>query len=282
MPELAYLNGEIMPIDEARVPVEDRGYQFGDAVYEYLASYKGRLFAVEAHLDRLENSLTALSFPSISRDLVRNAIMTTFSEAAIERAGVYLQISRGVAPRNHAFPDQAAPQIVVTVRHAPEPPEANVREGIRAITVTDIRWGRCDIKSVLLLPNVLAKQQALDAGAQDAIFVSSDDVVRESTSSNLFICKGGRLSTHPLTPHILPGITRAVLIQICREEGIEVDESFFDRQALFSADEVFLSGTVTEVLPVVEIDGQAIGEGRPGLVAKQLLNHLERRAGGKA
>ena len=148
--------------------------------------------------------------------------------------------------------------------------------------MTDIRWGRCDIKTVLLLPNVLAKQQALDAGAQDAIFVSSDDVVREGTSSNLFICKGGRLITHPLTPNILPGITRAVLIEICGEEGIVVEEEFFDRQTLLAADEVFLSGTVTEVLPVVEIDGQAIDEGRPGPMARKLLTHLERRAGGKA
>lgn len=281
MPELAYLNGEIMPIDQARVPVEDRGYQFGDAVYEYFASYKGRLFAVEAHLDRLENSLGALSFPPISRDMVRAAVVSTFSQAAIERAGVYLQISRGVSPRNHAFPDHVPPQIVVTVRHAPEPPGTYFRDGIRAITVTDIRWGRCDIKTVLLLPNALAKQQALDAGAQDAIFVGSDGVVREGTSSNVFICKGDRLATHPLTPNILPGITRTVLIDICREEGIAVDESFFDRQALLAADEVFLSGTVTEVLPVVEIDGQAIGNGSPGTMSKQLLVQLKERAGGK-
>ena len=281
MPELAYLNGEIMPIDQARVPVKDRGYQFGDAVYEYLASYKGRLFAVEAHLDRLENSLGALSFPPMSRDLMREAIMSTFSKSAIDRAGVYVQISRGISPRNHAFPDQASPQIVVTVRHAPEPPEAYIHEGIKAITVTDIRWGRCDIKSVMLLPNVLAKQQALEAGTQDAIFVSSDGVVREGTSSNVFVCKEGRLSTHPLTPTILPGITRAVLIDICREKEIEVDETYFDRQALLAADEVFLSGTVTEVLPVVEVDGQTIGKGRPGPMSRQLLAHLGQRAMGE-
>jgi D-alanine transaminase len=279
MPELTYLNGEIMPIDQARVPVEDRGYQFGDAVYEYLASHKGKLFAVEAHLDRLEHSLTALSFPPVSRDRVRDAIMTTFSEAAIERAGVYLQISRGVAPRNHSFPGQTAPQTVITVRHAPDLPEAYVRDGIRAITLTDIRWGRCDIKTVMLLPNVLAKQQALDAGAQDAIFLGGDGVVREATASNLFICERNRLTTHPLTPNILPGITRAALIDICRNEGIAVREAFFDRETMMAADEVFLSGTVTEVLPVVGIDGQTIGDGMPGPMAVRLLTGLKRRAG---
>ena len=279
MPELAYLNGDIMPIDQARVPVEDRGYQFGDAVYEYLASYKGRLFAVEAHLDRLENSLAGLSFPPIARDRIREAILTTFERAAIPRAGVYVQISRGVAPRNHAFPAQPHPQIVITVRQAPETPERYIKEGIRAITVTDIRWGRCDIKTVLLLPNVLAKQQALDAGVQDAIFVSPEGVVREATASNLFICKDGRLMTHPLTPNILPGITRAVLIDICHEHGMEVVEAFFDRQAMMEAEEVFLTGTVTEVLSVVAIDDQTIGTGGPGHWASRLRALLEARAG---
>lgn len=170
---------------------------------------------------------------------------------------------------------------MVTVRHAPETPETFVQDGIRAITVTDIRWGRCDIKTVLLLPNVLAKQQALDAGAQDAIFIGGDGVVREGTSSNVFISKGGRLATHPLTPHILPGITRAVLIDICREQGIDVEEAFFDRQSMSEADEVFFSGTVTEVLPVVEIDGRKIGNGKPGPVCGRLRAHLEKRAAGE-
>jgi len=281
MPELAYLNGDIMPIEEARVPVEDRGYQFGDAVYEYLASYKGRLFAVEEHLDRLENSLQGLHFPPVSRDLVRNAIMETFSRAGIERAGVYLQISRGIAPRNHAFPMQAHPQIVITVRRAPEMAPENLQKGIRAITVKDLRWGRCDIKTVQLLANVLAKQQALEAGVQDAIFISDEGIVREGTSSNLFIRCNDHLQTHPLTPHILPGITRVVLIQICRGLGIEVREQFFNRQELLEADEVFLTGTVTEVLPVTVVDGRTIGDGRPGNMSQLLRKHLRARAGEK-
>ncbi|MFZ1985515.1 MAG: D-amino acid aminotransferase [Desulfatitalea sp.] len=279
MPELAYVNGEIMPIDQARVPIEDRGYQFSDAVYEYIASYKGKLFAVDEHLDRLENSLRALAFPAIPRELMRDAILRTFQQAAIERAGVYMQISRGVAPRNHAFPREAKPQIVLTVRQVPDTPKEYLEKGIAAITVTDIRWGRCDIKTVQLLPNVLAKQQALEAGMQDAIFVSPEGIVREGTASNLFIYGGGRLQTHPLTPHILPGITRAVLIDICREIGVAVQEHFFDRAALMAADEVFLTGTVSEVLSVRQIDGQTIGAGRPGPMAQRLRTHLEARAG---
>lgn len=279
MPELAYLNGDIMPIEEARVPIEDRGYQFSDAVYEYLASYKGRLFAVEEHLDRLERSLQALRFPPVPRELVRGAIMETFTQAGIERAGVYLQISRGVAPRNHAFPSPAHPQIVITVRHSPETPPEYLLNGIRSITVNDIRWGRCDIKTVQLLPNVLAKQQALEAGVQDAIFLDREGIVREATASNVFIRCKDHLETHPLTPHILPGITRTVLIDICRSLGIEVREQFFNHQALLHADEVFLTGTVAEVLSVIEIDGHTIGTGRPGDMTRRLREHLERRVG---
>jgi D-alanine transaminase len=279
MPELAYLNGKIMPIADACVPIEDRGYQFADAVYEYFASYKGRLFAVKEHLDRLENSLRALAFPPISRELLRDAVLGTFLQSGLDRAGVYLQISRGVAPRNHAFPKEAKPQIVITVRQVPDTPKEHIEKGIAAITVTDIRWGRCDIKTVQLLPNALAKQQALSAGAHDAIFVSPQGIVREGTSSNLFIASGGQLKTHPLTHHILPGITRAVLIDICRKIDMEIEEVFFDTNTMLEAEEVFITGTVTEVLSVCRIDGQTIGAGRPGPIAARLRDELEARAG---
>jgi D-alanine transaminase len=278
MPELAFLNGNIMPIEEARVPVEDRGYQFGDAVYEYVAGYKGRLFALEQHLDRLEHSLRALDFPIVSRDQVRRAVIETFKQSGIERAGVYLQISRGVAPRNHAFPAHSQPQIVVTVRHAHETPPEHLQKGIRVVTVTDIRWGRCDIKTVQLLANVLAKQKALESGVEDAIFISNEGVVREGTASNLFIRCADHLLTHPATPQILAGITRSVLIEICGEQGIQVHQQFFDRNTLLSADEVFLTGTSTEVLPVIAIDGRKIADGQPGPTTLNLRRELEKRA----
>jgi D-alanine transaminase len=277
MPELAFLNGDIMPIEEARVPIEDRGYQFADAVYEYLAGYKGRLFALEQHLDRLEHSMRVLNFPNVSRDMVRNALEETLKQSGIEDAGVYLQISRGVAPRFHPFPAHAKPQIVITVRQAPRTPPEHIQNGIRAITVTDIRWGRCDVKTVQLLANVLAKQQALEAGVQDAIFISSEGIVREGTASNLFIRQAERLLTHPANHRILSGITRSVLIDICNEHGIEVREQFFDLKALLAAQEVFLTGTATEVLPVIEIDGRTIADGRPGEVTRKLRQYLVAR-----
>ncbi len=279
MPELAYVNGEIAPIQNAVVPVEDRGYQFGDAVYEFLASYKGRLFALEDHLDRLESSLQALDFEPINRNHIRDAIIATFDQAGYQRAGLYLQISRGVAPRNHLFPQAAPPQLIITVRPVPEIPDQLRQTGAKAITVEDMRWKRCDIKTVQLLPNALAKQQAVVAGADDAIFVSTRGVVREGTSSNLFKVHGGVVETHPLSTRILPGITRQYLLSICMDQGITVEEKTFDKASLLAADEVFLSGTVTEVLPVTTIDGEKIGDGHPGPVAKKLQTLLRKVAG---
>lgn len=280
MPELAYLNGTIMPIENAAVPVEDRGYNFGDAVYEYVASYNGRLFYMEPHLDRLEHSMAALAFPPLPREKIRTAIETLFAEAAIDRAGIYIQISRGVAPRDHAFPADAELQFLMILRRVHEKPAVLRDKGAAAITVTDIRWGRCDIKTVQLLPNVLAKQQALEAGAYDAIFVAETGEVREGTSSNLFIIKDQSLITHPLTQRILPGITRMIILDICKAAGLSVEEAYFDKAALYAADEVFMSGTITEVLPITRIDGKPIGDGTVGPVTRRLNRDLLDRIGG--
>ncbi len=277
MPELAYVNGSFMPIEEAVVPIEDRGYLFGDAVYEGIASYNGKLFYLEAHLDRLENSMKALDFPPMSRDRIRTAIVDLFERAGIGRAFIYLQITRGVAPRNHAFSDPMTPQFIMTVRAVREVPPELRQTGASAITIQDYRWGRCDIKTVQLLPNTMAKQKAVAAGAYDAIFVAGDGVVREATSSNLFVVANGTLVTHPLNYHILPGITRLVIIDICRELDLSVEERFYTTDELFAAAEAFLSGTTTEVLPLVKIDDQMIGDGNIGPVSKRLLEALRSR-----
>lgn len=279
MPELAYLNGEILPIEKACVSIEDRGYQFGDAVYEFIASYNGKLFCLDEHLDRLERSMQGLSMPTIPREDIRSAVMSLFEKAGIARAGIYMQISRGVSPRNHPFPESAKPQFVMTIRPVEEKPPELRQTGATAITVEDLRWGRCDLKTVQLLPNVLAKQMAQEAGAFDAIFVSQESVVREATSSNLFIVANGRLVTHPLTPQILPGITRTVVIDLSRTIDLAVEERFFSVDDLFNAEEAFLTGTVTEVLPIVTIDGNRIGNGSVGPVTLRLYSALRQRAG---
>ena len=278
MAELAYVNGTLSAIESARVPIEDRGYQFGDAVYEFIASYNGTLFCLEEHLDRLERSLRGLEFPPMSRDGIRKAILMLFEKASISRAGIYIQISRGAAPRNHLFPKSTSPQVVMTIREVEEKPAELRKNGAAAITVEDFRWGRCDLKTVQLLPNVLAKQKAIDAGAFDAIFIS-EGIVREATSSNFSIVSGGGIITHPLNRNILPGITRMVIIDLCKELKIPVHERFFATEELFRADEAFLTGTVTEVLPIVQVDRRRIGEGRVGPVTQRLYEALRERAG---
>jgi len=278
MPELAYVNGTFLPIEKAMVPVEDRGYQFGDAVYEVIASYGGRPVFMDEHMARLDRSMRELSFPEISIDQIRSMVIELFNRAKIERCEIYMQISRGVAPRNHAFPNHADTQLIMTARKVTEVPENIRQQGAKTITVKDLRWGRCDIKTVQLLYNVLAKQKALDSGVFDAIFVSKDNIVREATSSNLFIVADGKLITHPLTPDILPGITRAKVIEICDQQNLQVSEQFYNKEKLLKSDEVFLTGTITEVLSIVEIDGFKIGNGKVGTITKKLFDALRARS----
>jgi D-alanine transaminase len=278
MPELAYVNGEIMEIQKAMVPIEDRGYQFGDAVYEFIVSYNSRMFCLEEHLDRLERSMAGLQFPPMARDEIRSAVLQLFEAAAIPRAGLYIQISRGVAPRNHPFPEVAGRQFIMTIRPVTEKPPELRKNGATVITTEDLRWGRCDWKTVQLLPNVLAKQKAVAAGAFDAILVTSEGVVREATSANVAIVSNGVVITHPLTTRILAGITRMVVLKLCRELRIPLEERWYKTDELYRADEVFLTGTVTEVLPVVKVDDRVIGTGMVGPMTRRLAAALRMRA----
>jgi len=278
MPELAYLNGEIRPISETYVPIEDRGYQFGDAVYEFLASYNGKLFCMKEHLDRLEMSMERLSFPKVDRSFIENAIYDLFEQAGMERAGIYIQISRGVAPRDHAWAKDIELQIIMTIKKVNELDPQIRKKGIDIITVQDERWSNCDIKTVQILFNSMAKQKAKDLGAFDAIFVSKDGIVREGTSSNFFVIKDGRLITHPLTKNILPGITRMVILDLARDLGIKVEEKFLSKTDLFSVEEAFLSGTVTEILGIKTIDGIQIGTGKSGEITQNLYRALRKMA----
>lgn len=277
MAELAYVNGDIMPIEKAVVPIEDRGYQFGDAVYEYIASYEGKLFCMDDHLQRLERSMQELRFPTISLQTIKAAIIDLFKTSQIKRAGIYIQISRGVSPRNHAFSNKEPLQIIMTARFLPDV-HPHAQHGAEVITMEDFRWGRCDIKTVQLLPNILAKQKAVDKGVYDTIFVSKKDVVREATSSNVFVIKEERVLTHPITKNILPGITRKVILETCKKNNISYEESFFDTNKLYDADEVFLSGTTTEVLPIISINKKPIANSKIGPFTRTLYEKLRQKA----
>lgn len=271
MPSIAYVNGKFSSIEDAVVSVEDRGFQLGDGIYEVLRTYRGRLHAVEAHMRRLFRSLDAIglkhAFTAVAlEEIIREAVKRTdFTDSL-----VYLQITRGATKRAKVFPQAVSPTLVITVRKL-ELPSAAIREqGVAIMTADDIRWQRCDIKTVCLLPNVLASQRANAAGCFEALFVEKDGTVNECASANVFIVASGVVITPPQSSRILSGITREEVITLARQNNIPMEERRIGLDELFAADEVFLTGTTTEVLPVVKVDDRSIGAGKPGPVTQRL------------
>ncbi len=270
MPDVAFVNGLFVPLVEAKISIEDRGFQFGDGVYEVIRTYKGRPFALEAHLARLERSAMALDLAQpYSRTEWAHLVLEGVKRAAYPEAKIYIQLSRGVAPRDHAYPAQVTPTVVMTIREF-HPLDRSVQAaGVEVMTTEDIRWGRCDIKSVNLLANVLARQQAKQAQVFEAILVK-EGLVTEGAVSNVMVVRGGTVMTAPEGPRILSGVTRVVVLELARNEGLPIHERFISQAELYDADEVFLTGTTVEVLAVVRVDGKVIGDGRPGSVTRRL------------
>lgn len=265
MPDLASVNGRVVPLARARVPVLDRGYLFADGVYEVLRTYGGRIFESDAHFDRLDHSLRGARIPwPLPRAALLRHLHALLRRSRLTEARIYVQVTRGVAPRQQGFPRGVRPAWVAWVEALPPPDPRPYRRGVRLRTMPDPRWARCDLKSVALLPNVLAKQEAVDAGADDAVFLGPGGIVREASSATLFVVQGRRLRTHPLGREILPGVSRGVVIEVARAAGFRVLERPFRRATLYAADEVFLASTMRELLPVVQVDGRRIGAGRPG------------------
>ena len=271
---MAYVNGRYLPLRAAMVHVEDRGYQFGDAVYEVCEVRQGRLIDERRHLARLQRSLGELQ---IRLPMSETALGTVLREViARNRIGygiVYLQVSRGVARRDHAFPSpEVPPSVVVTARPlSARRNEALAAAGIEVIIVPDNRWGRVDIKTTGLLPNVLARQAAIAQGARDAWFVDKDGMVTEAASSNAWIVtEAGRVVTRPADHAILKGITRTVLFDAVKAQGLAVEERAFTLAEAYAAREAFVTAASQIVLPVVRIDGHVIGDGKPGPMATAL------------
>ncbi len=273
MSRIAYVNGRYVPHGEAAVHIEDRGYQFADGVYEVTAVVNGKLVDNEGHMVRLERSLGELQ---IDMPMSRAALEVVFNET-VRRNGVrfgmvYMQITRGVAKRNHLFPENVRPALVVTSKRAPLLLDPDAVPGGRAVTMPDIRWGRCDIKTVALLPNVLAKQKALDAGAYEAWMVDQDGFVTEGTSTNAWILdRDGRLITRPLSNNILGGITRQTMLRLARENDIEVIERPFSVEEAKAAREAFITSTTNFLKPITQIDDAVIGNGEPGETSRRML-----------
>jgi D-alanine transaminase len=274
MSRIAYVNGRYLPLRQAMVHVEDRGYQFGDAVYEVCEVRQGRLIDERRHLGRLKRSLDELQIKLPMSPVALGIVLReVIARNRIGYGIVYLQVSRGVARRDHAFPTpEVPPSVVVTARPLNAlRNEALAAAGIAVASVPDNRWGRVDIKTTGLLPNVLARQAAIAQGARDAWFVDKDGMVTEAASANAWIVtQAGRVVTRPADHGILKGITRTVLFDVIKAQGLSVEERAFALLEAYAAREAFVTAASQIVLPVVRIDGHDIGEGKPGPVATSL------------
>ncbi len=278
MSRIAYVNGSYLPHSLARVHVEDRGFQFSDGVYEVIPVYEGRLINLEWHMQRLKHSLHEMRIGWPVTPKVLHAILEQLLQRnRIDDGGmIYLQITRGVAPRNHAFPlMKRKPTLVLTARRMDMAARAAVAAtGVQVISLIDTRWARRDIKTVSLLPNILAKQKAAEAGAAEALFVSEDGpdgYVTEGASSSFWIVdKAGVLLTHPLGHEILPGVTRRAVLALAQEMGVKTLERRFTLAEAKAAAEAFLTSAMNFVMPVTKIDAQIIANGSPGAISLAL------------
>jgi D-alanine transaminase len=277
MSRIAYVNGRYVPHRDATVHVEDRGYQFADGVYEACEIKDGAIIDVRRHLDRLDRSLAELRMaPPLSRAGLVVVLREVARRNRVRNGLIYMQVTRGVAPRDHAFPKNATPALVVTAKPlSVEAAAKRAEHGIAVVTVPDNRWGRVDIKTVGLLPNALAKQAAREAGAYEALFVDEDGCITEGSSTNAWIVdREGRLVTRPADHGILKGITRGVVMQVAEAEGIPVVERRFTVEEAKNAREVFITAASTIVVPVVRIDDTVVANGAPGSVVARLRSRF--------
>jgi D-alanine transaminase len=273
MSRIAYVNGRYVPHGAAAIHIEDRGYQFADGVYEVIAVQGGKLVDEMPHLARLERSLAELRIaPPMSRRALGLVMREVVRRNGVRNGILYLQATRGVARRDHPFPVESDTALVMTSRRSRPPSRKAIEEGIAVITIPDIRWARCDIKSVSLLPNILGKQQARESGAYEAWQVDRDGMVTEGTSTNAWIVTpAGELVTRQTDNAILNGVTRLALIEIARHEGLTFVERPFSVAEAKAAREAFLTSTTSLVMPVVRIDDTVIGEGKPGAIGRRLF-----------
>lgn len=273
MPRYAYVNGRYLPHRDAAVHIEDRGYQFGDGVYEVVTIAGGRLVDESPHLDRLERSLSELSIPMpLSRRALELVSHELIRRNGVSNGIVYMQVTRGVAPRDHKYPAHAVPSLVMTTRHIDFATQPKFTDGVSVITIPDLRWARRDIKTIALLPNCMGKQKAYEAGAYEAWQVDGDGMVTEGTSSNAWIVTAeGRLVTRHLSSDILHGITRRTVLAIAVEEGVRFEERAFSVDEAMHAREAFVTSATSFVTPVVRIDDTPVADGRPGPLSRRLL-----------
>lgn len=283
--ETLWLNGDLLPASQARIGIEDRGFQFADGVYEVIRIYDGRPFTLGPHLDRLWRSADGIQLtPTVSPDTLRAAIVQVIARNGIRDGMVYVQLTRGVAPRNHLFPTTdtgtgtgtGTGTALCYARPLPPPPVAGRGPGAKLLTVQDERWRRCWVKSIALLANVLARNDAAAAGCDEAVFVENG-VVTECAASNLFAVLGGKLVTHPVGPKVLPGITRTVLLECAAELGIGVEERPWREAEAQGASELFITSTTREISWASHWNHREVGHGRCGPLTQRLHRALQMR-----
>jgi D-alanine transaminase len=271
---IVYLNGEFLPYERATIPVEDRGFLFADGVYEMARVYNGRPFRLKAHMDRLARSCRELRLPELDLPHLSDVCLDLIARNNLLEATVYLQITRGAYnSRAHAFPGEVRPTILAIARPYSDAPEMR-QNGVKAVTVPDPRWARCDIKSLSLLPNVMARQVGAEAGAYEAIFVK-DGIAIEGSASNFMGVLDGEIWTYPACNYILRGITRDVVLELAHKLGYTVREEGIPVAALGRCTELWFTSTTAEVMPVVNVDGKTVADGRPGPVALALQSAFQ-------
>jgi D-alanine transaminase len=275
---LVYLNGEYLDHASARVSVDDRGFLFADGVYEVARVYDGHAFMMNEHMERMRHGLSELRIQAPEIDNIPGIAERLLDDNKLRHgdATIYIQVTRGAAPRAHAFPPAETPATVyVIAKPFKQHPAGYFEEGVATVTVPDTRWSRCDIKSIALLPNVLANQQAKDNGAFEALFVR-DGVVIEGSHSNLFGVVDGKLITYNMCGYILGGITRKLIMDRAPAVGVEATEAPIYLRELEHVDELFLSGTTTEVMPISKVDNKLVGDGKPGPITRKLQEAFKR------
>ena len=268
---VVYLNGEFMPLSEARIPVLDRGFIFGDGVYEVIPVYARQAFRIDEHLDRLNNSLelTRITNPYPESEW-KKLLSQIITRNESDDQSVYVQITRGVAKRDHPFPKNVAPTVFMMSNPLIVPDQEAFNKGISAITLDDIRWQYCNIKAITLLPNILLRQTAVDEDAQEAILIRSGEVT-EGSATNVFIVIDGQIKTPPKSSRLLPGITRDLIVELAHQHGLDCMEANFSRTELEAADEVWVSSSMKEVMPVVMLNHEMVGNGKPGPVTRRMF-----------
>ncbi len=268
---IVYFNGQFLPKEDVKVSPDDRGFLFADGAYETVRAYNGRPFKAQDHFKRMARSLRELQIEGPDEQTLAEIVNELLQRNGLgdAEATIYMQITRGVAPRRHSFPDQEISPTVYACALPLHPSRQKWENGVKIILVPDIRWARCDIKAVALLPNVLASQQAKQKGAEEAVFVR-DGVVTEGSHTNLCGVFDGQLVTHPRTNYILAGITRGTVLDLCRQLGIPVREFPIFEGQLREADELMIVGTTTEIMPVVQVNDWKVSNGEPGPITKNL------------